>query len=107
MLYNYDRVWQPLEETAASYVSRRDGWRRALSLAGSERGVAIVEATEGREMAPCPGNGRSEQIREGSGLFVLNAWGSNNFVYSVNNFLEFVKNNILYNNIISVGHSNN
>ena len=76
-------------------------------MAGSERGVAIVEATEGREMAPRPGNARSEQIRGGSGLFVLNAGGSKNSVYSVNNFLEFMKNNIVYNNIISVCRSNN
>ena len=60
-----------------------------------------------REMAPRPENGRSGQIREGSGLFVLNAWGSKNSVYSVNNFLEFMKNNILYNNIICVCRSNN
>ena len=63
-------------------------------MAGSERGVARVEATEGRGMAPRPGNVRSEQIWEGSGLFVFELLRKQEpckILYSVNNFLEFVK----------------
>ena len=81
----------PWERDGHQSLSRRDGWRQALSLAGSERSVAIVEATEGREMAPRPGNGRSRQIRGGTGIFVLNGWGSKNLVQGVYYFLEFVE----------------
>ena len=51
----YDHDWQPLRETAPSHSQGEMAGGGALSLAGSERGVAIVEATEGRRWRHGPG----------------------------------------------------